>query len=170
MWFLFLFFNLTCSFSHQGFRNMRRRLWVVVVFFPTVCSLGGDIASGIWSISTDWILWDIWGWRRVVNIISEQWDGTLRVTGLQTSPVGPYLHSFGRSDICISTLMITLCREKSFSRPMYCLCTLFPLSDSDTLEAVLLLEVVDNSNAKHLPNPKPHPAKNSIWVPFARAF
>ena len=58
----------------------------------------------------------------------------------------------------------------NFSRPMYSLCTLFPLSDSDTLEAVLLLEVVDNSNAKHLPYLKPHPAKNSAWVPYAHAF
>ena len=40
---------LTFSFSHQGFRNMRGRL----IFFPTVCGLGGDIASGIWRVSTD---------------------------------------------------------------------------------------------------------------------
>lgn len=58
----------------------------------------------------------------------------------------------------------------NFSRPMYCLCPLFPLSDSDTLEAVLLLEVVDNSSAKHLPYPKPQPTKNSTWVPYAHAF
>ena len=41
---------LTFSFSHQGFRNMKRRL---IFFFSTVCGLGGDIASGIWSVSTD---------------------------------------------------------------------------------------------------------------------